>query len=104
MGRQSARPCAGDNGRNVVSPTMTRDERIAMIERLRAENAESITELERQRADREADPIKMFEWLRATEPIGKSHVRKSDDDLGLVFRTQEDAALPAPEPDAAPSD
>jgi len=37
--------------------------------------------------------------LAFSEPIGSPYVQKSDDGVGLIYRTTEDATPPAPQPD-----
>jgi hypothetical protein len=44
------------------------------------------------------------EWTAKREAAGEAPVRKSDDDLGLVYRTQEDGLHDAPQPEPQPSD
>jgi hypothetical protein len=88
---------------------MDRLERVALIERLRDENARSRAEIERRQAEREANPFADIvpdqrdtgdpDDLHHGEPIAEALMRKSDDGLGLAYRTIEDATPPAPQPE-----
>jgi hypothetical protein len=89
---------------------MTRDERLELIAKLKADNEASMAELERRAAEREADPAKMHRYLYGDAVDRRDSgddgdlafsaplERKSGSPAGLVYREQEDGLLPFPEP------
>src|SRR5262249_42751333 len=62
--------------------------------------AEGRARIAKREAARAADPYLYDDWVRAGEPIGTSLMRKSDETLGLLYRTNENALVDAPQPDA----
>jgi len=80
------------------------ERRHILRELLKDEIAENRARIAERQAAREADPIKMDEYLRSdpdfrtTEPIGSPYVQRDSADVGLVFKTNDNALLPAPQP------
>ena len=91
---------------------MTKDEREALIERLQAENAESVAHIAEREGERESNPAAMQDWLLADkrvtggpksygEPMGAPPVQKSNGN-DLVYRTTANGAqATAARPDTA---
>jgi hypothetical protein len=79
-------------------------DRLERIAQLKQEADDGRAELARRAAEREADPVLQQQWLMASEPIRRAPMRENDDGLALVYRTQDDATSPVPEPEPVPSD
>src|SRR5262249_58723839 len=78
---------------------MTKDERLELIDELRAKADAHRAEIARREAEREEDPFAMQDYLMAEAEGGRaSLIHKSGDDAVLVFKTVEDATVPEPAP------
>ena len=82
---------------------MTRDERLDMIDRLRADAAEHRANIARRQAEREVDPCAMQDHLmsEARETQASPCVEKSGPAPGVIYKSRRRAsARPAARADA----